>query len=81
MEVVSDGHPDRRLLTDALGKANYDGADCRVKIQAGCLGLPAGDSKDTGGILRVDDAYIDASVRNRLNRFRKEFSLAGYTKE
>jgi F-type H+-transporting ATPase subunit delta len=34
-----------------------------------------------GFILRVDDAYIDASVRNRLNRFRKEFSLAGYTKE
>jgi len=34
-----------------------------------------------GFIIRVDDAYIDASVRNRLNRFRKEFSLAGYTKE
>ena len=34
-----------------------------------------------GFILRVDDAYIDASVRNRLNRFRKEFSLAGYTKD
>jgi len=34
-----------------------------------------------GFILRVDDAYIDASVRNRLNRFRKEFSLSGYTKE
>jgi F-type H+-transporting ATPase subunit delta len=31
-----------------------------------------------GFILRVDDAYIDASVRTRLNRFRKEFSLAGY---
>ncbi|MDD3737018.1 MAG: F0F1 ATP synthase subunit delta [Bacteroidales bacterium] len=31
-----------------------------------------------GFILRVDDSYIDASVRNRLNRFRKEFSLAGY---
>ncbi|MDM8002318.1 MAG: ATP synthase F1 subunit delta [Bacteroidota bacterium] len=29
-----------------------------------------------GFILRVDDSYIDASVRNRLNRFRKEFSLA-----
>lgn len=34
-----------------------------------------------GFILRVDDAYIDASVRNRLNRFRKEFSLAGYAEE
>jgi F0F1-type ATP synthase delta subunit len=31
-----------------------------------------------GFILRVDDTYIDASVRSRLNRFRKEFSLAGY---
>jgi F-type H+-transporting ATPase subunit delta len=31
-----------------------------------------------GFILRVDDSYIDASVRNRLNRFRKEFSLAGF---
>ena len=31
-----------------------------------------------GFIIRVDDAYIDASVRARLNRFRKEFSLAGY---
>ncbi len=29
-----------------------------------------------GFILRVDDSYVDASVRNRLNRFRKEFSLA-----
>jgi F-type H+-transporting ATPase subunit delta len=29
-----------------------------------------------GFILRVDDTYIDASVRNRINRFRKEFSLA-----
>ena len=34
-----------------------------------------------GFILRVDDAYIDASVRNKLNKFRKEFSLAGYAKE
>src|SRR5665647_53841 len=31
-----------------------------------------------GFIIRVDDAYIDASVRTRLNRFRKEFSLAGF---
>lgn len=31
-----------------------------------------------GFILRVDDSYVDASVRNRLNKFRKEFSLAGY---
>jgi F-type H+-transporting ATPase subunit delta len=37
------------------------------------------DSSVMGGfIIRVDDAYIDASVRTRLNRFRKEFSLAGY---
>lgn len=35
------------------------------------------DSSLIGGfILRVDDEYIDASVRSRLNRFRKEFSLA-----
>ena len=34
-----------------------------------------------GFILRVDDAYIDASVRNRLNRYRKEFSLAPYAAE
>ncbi len=34
-----------------------------------------------GFILRVDDAYIDASVRNKLNRFKKEFSLAGYAEE
>ncbi len=35
------------------------------------------DSSVMGGfILRVDDTYIDASVRSRLNRFRKEFSLA-----
>ncbi len=37
------------------------------------------DSSVMGGfIIRVDDAYIDASVRTRLNRFRKEFSLAGF---
>lgn len=36
------------------------------------------DSSIMGGfILRVDDSYIDASVRNRLDRFRKEFLLAG----
>ncbi|MDZ7632988.1 MAG: ATP synthase F1 subunit delta [Bacteroidales bacterium] len=34
-----------------------------------------------GFILKVDDAYIDASVRNRLNKYRKEFSLAGYAAE
>lgn len=34
-----------------------------------------------GFILRVDDAYIDASVRNKLNNFRKEFSLAGYAEK
>jgi len=34
-----------------------------------------------GFILRVDDAYIDASVRSRLNRFRKEFSLAANAAE
>jgi F-type H+-transporting ATPase subunit delta len=34
-----------------------------------------------GFILRVDDAYIDASVRNKLNKFRKEFSLAGYAEK
>jgi F-type H+-transporting ATPase subunit delta len=34
-----------------------------------------------GFILRVDDTYIDASVRSRLNRFRKEFSLAGNAAE
>ncbi len=35
------------------------------------------DSSIIGGfILRVDDVYIDASVKDRLNRFRKEFSLA-----
>jgi len=34
-----------------------------------------------GFILRVDDAYIDASVRNILNKYRKEFSLAGYAAE
>jgi F-type H+-transporting ATPase subunit delta len=34
-----------------------------------------------GFILRVDDSYIDASVRNRLNKFRKEFSLAGYAEK
>ncbi len=40
------------------------------------------DSSVIGGfILRVDDSYIDASVRNRLNRFRKEFSLAGYAEK
>ncbi len=31
-----------------------------------------------GFIIRIDDAYIDASVRTRLNKFRKEFSLAGF---
>ncbi|MGE5350426.1 MAG: ATP synthase F1 subunit delta [Actinomycetota bacterium] len=34
-----------------------------------------------GFILRVDDSYIDASVKSRLNRFRKEFSLAGYAEK
>ncbi len=27
-----------------------------------------------GFILQVDDTYVDASVKNRLNRFRKEFA-------
>ncbi len=31
-----------------------------------------------GFTIRVDDSYLDASVRSRLNRFRKEFLLAGY---
>jgi F-type H+-transporting ATPase subunit delta len=40
------------------------------------------DSSVMGGfILRVDDTYIDASVRSRLNRFRKEFSLAANAAE
>jgi len=40
------------------------------------------DNSIIGGfIIRVDDSYIDASVRNRLNRFRKEFSLAENAKE
>jgi F-type H+-transporting ATPase subunit delta len=40
------------------------------------------DGSIVGGfILRVDDAYIDASVRSRLNKYRKEFSLAGYAAE
>ncbi|MFN2313352.1 MAG: ATP synthase F1 subunit delta [Bacteroidales bacterium] len=39
------------------------------------------DSIIGGFILRVDDAYIDASVRNRLNNYRKEFSLAAYAEE
>lgn len=34
-----------------------------------------------GFVLRVDDSYIDASVRSRLNRFKKEFSLAGNAEE
>jgi len=34
-----------------------------------------------GFVLRVDDTYIDASVRSRLNRFRKEFSEEGYTRK
>jgi len=28
-----------------------------------------------GFVLRVDDTYIDASIKDRLNRFRREFSL------
>lgn len=40
------------------------------------------DSSVIGGfILRVDDRYIDASVRSRINRYRKEFLLAGYAEE
>ena len=40
------------------------------------------DASIIGGfILRVDDAYIDASVRNRLNKYKKEFSLAEYAAE
>jgi len=31
------------------------------------------DSLIGGFILQVDDTYIDASVKNRINRFRKEF--------
>lgn len=34
-----------------------------------------------GFIVRVDDTYVDASVRTRLNKFRKEFSLAGNAEE
>lgn len=34
-----------------------------------------------GFIVRVDDIYVDASVRTRLNKFRKEFSLAGNAEE
>lgn len=40
------------------------------------------DSSIIGGfIIRVDDTYIDASVETRLNKFRKEFSLAGNAEE
>lgn len=40
------------------------------------------DASIIGGfILRVDDTYIDASVRNRLNKFSKEFTLAGNAEE
>lgn len=40
------------------------------------------DSSIIGGfILRIDDSYIDASVKNRLNKFRKEFLLAGNAEE
>jgi F-type H+-transporting ATPase subunit delta len=34
-----------------------------------------------GFIVRVDDTYVDASVKTRLNKFRKEFSLAGNAEE
>ncbi|MCI0523298.1 MAG: ATP synthase F1 subunit delta [Bacteroidales bacterium] len=40
------------------------------------------DASIIGGfILRVDDTYIDASVRNRINKFRKEFTMAGNAEE
>ncbi len=40
------------------------------------------DASIIGGfILRVDDTYIDASVRTRLNKFSKEFTLAGNAEE
>jgi len=40
------------------------------------------DSSIIGGfILRIDDSYVDASVKNKLNRFRKEFLLAGNAEE
>jgi len=40
------------------------------------------DSSIIGGfIIRVDDTYVDASVKTKLNRFRKEFSLAGNAEE
>ena len=35
------------------------------------------DTSLVGGfILKVDDMYVDASVKSRLNRFRKEFALS-----
>ncbi len=52
------------------------------KKQGGIEYIEHVDGSIIGGfILRVDDAYIDASVRNRLNNYRKEFSLAAYAEE
>jgi len=59
----------REELADVITGTGHGTVEFIEKVDGSVMG---------GFIIRVDDAYIDASVRTRLNRFRKEFSLAGH---
>jgi F-type H+-transporting ATPase subunit delta len=56
-------------LASVITGAGHGAVEFIEQVDGGLMG---------GFIIRVDDAYIDASVRTRLNRFKKEFSLAGF---
>lgn len=70
--AVPAGENIKKELTDLLVKDKNEKIEFVEQVDNSIMG---------GFILRIDDSYIDASVKNRLNRFRKEFSLAGNATE
>jgi F-type H+-transporting ATPase subunit delta len=57
----------RKEVIDLIEKKMKSKVELIEKYDADLIG---------GFILRVDDTYIDASVRNRINRFKKEFGAS-----
>ncbi len=55
----------RRKIEDMIGKTMNSKVELIEKNDPDIIG---------GFILQVDDTYVDASVKNRLNRFKKEFA-------
>lgn len=53
----------RKQITDLISEVFSTKVELEEKIDTGIIG---------GFILRIDDKYIDASIRNRLRKIRKE---------